>query len=522
MLVCEVWSTASPQKVLPGGHLIDIISHVCSRWRQISLASSTLWTYMIFSGRSSIQQVEACLSRSKQAPLCVKYFEEDYAKEEVEQYIAKTLLAHAHRLCELHVSGFSDWDFCDFVRRLLCKPAPLLERLTLEDLPFTGYDRPCVIPGRMSSLRHLVLVGAEQDEAFVNVNPFHRLDTLVLKTVYIDATLREIVEALRNCSDLRFLSLVSLTFNEEDSDEEQQPPDTVQLKSLVHFSFGTEADSDDCDMVDLLKYISFPSTTSVNVTLRQRDHFQDLGKVSPSLRRIASAQSQLSLTLSDTDRNTALLTSPDGRLRMEWQWAGEFFPTVTLCPVALSPSGLRFTSLRSLTIVAHNLTHIGKGRRHSRIWTSIFWDIPASVTTLTLDLSTSLAEKCITAFGGGRRIKKLCANIKHLIVLHADEMVEKLSALGHCCRTRKRYGAPLREVEMIMHGDPLKEVEMIMHGPALKKTLVPAWKSMIEEAVEKVRYTDYDACKHKSADVNRTLAAIYAEFGLPPCAYESK
>jgi uncharacterized protein YbaR (Trm112 family) len=58
-----------------------LVSHICRRWREVVIGIPTLWTKLRFTEDSNIEQAQACLARSMDAPLDISI---DLSEEEEE------------------------------------------------------------------------------------------------------------------------------------------------------------------------------------------------------------------------------------------------------------------------------------------------------------------------------------------------------------------------------------------------------------------------------------------------------
>ncbi|KZT67363.1 hypothetical protein DAEQUDRAFT_729216 [Daedalea quercina L-15889] len=513
--IVDAYCTWDSRRVLYGRNeeTAWILSHICTHWRRILLGSPKLWAYMVLRPNSCVEKLEAILRRSEQASLCIKYFGygENWGAPEASEGHGQLLAAQTHRLLELHVIDIQDPDIPALLRPLRGKSLPLLKHLTVNGSNEMEDDEPWVLSDEMPSLRSFVMVSMTMDVPHAEL--FQGLDTLILKNCIMGMSLHDLLEALCNCPTLRFLHLEYLDSRPTHSEgsEGRQPPQSVNFSHLQHFGLGTQPlPPNNSDMSDILKYVSFPPTTSVDIALRDRRHFRDLCQICPSLARIASAQTELSLELysSGLRTNFAFLSSPNHLFRVKWQWYGGLLPTLTLSYIGLL--ALKFDSLRSLTIAASSLKELEEQR--SDPWTSIFKQIPSSVTTLTLDVPAHCALDCFKAVGGGPQASDSIhwhrrgptVKAKRLVVLHADKK-PYFEAIAWCCDRRDKYGAPIQELELI--------TGRRYGGNNTGDFSFRASKLAIEKNVVNVSYTS--SRDYKARQSRASFSSRIQEFGIP-------
>ncbi|KAF8740247.1 F-box-like, partial [Rhizoctonia solani] len=156
------------------------LTHVCTQWRKIAIASPDLWTHMdlsplILKKQPSLSRAQAFLSRSKESPL---YLHVEYAAEENEDvsslnHFISPLVPRIQKLkiCINLTWLVSEQRFSRSELSCFLNEDTTAGRLTMLDLSVKGTSRVFCIQA----------AGQKQDEDSLNLTlPEHRLDKLLL------------------------------------------------------------------------------------------------------------------------------------------------------------------------------------------------------------------------------------------------------------------------------------------------------------------------------------------------------
>jgi hypothetical protein len=258
------------------------ISHVCLRWRQVSLSNGALWARIVLNFPISDRKLSCAntwLSRSSTSPLDILLdirdpewgWKEDNHRFRLEhmQSIMQLLSSHVERWQIVEMRADTWAPICTFLwHSRKAKAAPVLEKLSLSrcnayftsrDQPFqpTSLRRPIKLFGDipLGRLREVSLVGVHIDWSDP---PFKNLTHLVFQYHAHDVmpTLEQFQRILLACPTLLHLSVIGWGPILNGSSE--QEPNILVLPFLTCFSFGF---MDTEYATRLLSLLDFPCLT---------------------------------------------------------------------------------------------------------------------------------------------------------------------------------------------------------------------------------------------------------------------
>ncbi|KAF9065360.1 hypothetical protein BDP27DRAFT_62398 [Rhodocollybia butyracea] len=241
------------------------ISHICSRWRKVSISTGALWTSIKLSlpySSSQLAYLQTWLSRSKSYPLDIlldfrdedwNWEEDDHAfTPEISEEIISVLRPHSKRW--RHVELFTDtwapiYTFLDLTRNIT--DLPILKSVALsrcnayfarkgELFKPTRFREPISLFGGacLPSLRELSLVGVHvnwQTSSLRNLVElefkFHAYDVM--------PTLPQFINILTGCPELERLSIVGWGPKLDVASSTHQPvPHIISMPKLLRLCFG--------------------------------------------------------------------------------------------------------------------------------------------------------------------------------------------------------------------------------------------------------------------------------------------
>ena len=143
-----IFSLLSSFEVLDLGSFSPIlsspISHVCHRWREISLDLPCLWSHINFS-RLTPAGVDVMLVRAKQAPLYLEAETMGWNREEFREF-KEQIKAHIHHIRQLNITAKRE--HLRMFRQLVLT-APSLELLSIGDKGSQESFSPVIIPDNL-------------------------------------------------------------------------------------------------------------------------------------------------------------------------------------------------------------------------------------------------------------------------------------------------------------------------------------------------------------------------------------
>ncbi|THH21279.1 hypothetical protein EW146_g268 [Bondarzewia mesenterica] len=159
-------------------HVVLTISHVCRTWRDIILNVPSLWD-VIHTGCSA-QLVSACLERSHSIPLRVRI---EVPGFDAIPWFLDLVPSFTHRIRDMCIGRADDCAdriaSVESIVRVLNKPAPKLERLTIDVRPPNLFTMPIIFSSSTPSLKVISLNQVRWNEG----NTFRGLTHLTLATV---------------------------------------------------------------------------------------------------------------------------------------------------------------------------------------------------------------------------------------------------------------------------------------------------------------------------------------------------
>ncbi|KAJ6561476.1 hypothetical protein DFH09DRAFT_1035731 [Mycena vulgaris] len=116
-----------------------LLTHVCSKWKEIAISTPALWATMVFNGRLGADVLETWLDRARALPLSLKLRIDRDLEDDITSAISDTLIEHSGRIRSLEVeicvhqlgeieNAYGGWSF------------PLLQKLTIWVLDADDYD----------------------------------------------------------------------------------------------------------------------------------------------------------------------------------------------------------------------------------------------------------------------------------------------------------------------------------------------------------------------------------------------
>ena len=458
LVVTEAWNSRGTSATHPWNNMRCLaISHVGKYWRKLTLESPQLWSYLSITPSTNADQIEAYLQRSQRLPMHVKYTGTASSAQLGLSQWGRNALVPAHnvdRILEFHAVELRSDDILSLLS-VFNKPAPILRRLCLH-AP-TQLLGPSMFAREMPALREIELSGV-----LLPWGPYRNMEVMVLKDQFTPS-LGKLLATLKDCPRLRILKLGMLGSlrSPNPANHTDPPPRAVELPHLQEFALSSMMAT---DIANILGYISFPSTTALDLTFTHYNLPLDLGKECPSLRTMAAEQERITLELTNVLEwsTQVVLRSPDDKLRIMW----ERFITAGL-PEIVDTAGLStlsFPNLRHLTIVANSF------RLLPPQWRQILARVP-TIMSLELDIRDSMVPRLFDALtpqepmvdgdaeGADCAVPPLmCPDLAHLNLIHVDEQMAIWYGLTECVEKRAADGHALKTIDITSRsGEPFPE-----------------------------------------------------------------
>ncbi|KAI0732179.1 hypothetical protein C8Q72DRAFT_168295 [Fomitopsis betulina] len=445
LVVTEAWNGRGTSATYPWNNMRCLsISHVGRYWRNLALVSPQLWAYLSITLNTNTDQVEAYFQRSQGLPVYIKYTGGVYNAQPASppQWGRNALVParNIDRIAEFHAADLQSDDILHLLS-VFDQPASILRRLHLHaPAQLIGTS---IFASKMPVLREIELNGV-----LLAWLPYRNMEVVIIEDQFTPS-LGRLLSTLKDCPRLRVLKLgmlgslksPPLAFNTE------PPPEPIQLPHLQQLKLNSMMAT---DIVNILRYVSFPSTTALDLKFTHYNLALDLGKECPSLRAIAADQESISLELTNVLEwsTKVILLSPNGKLRIEW----DRFITAGLAEIVDTAglSTLSFPSLRHLTLIANSF------RLMPPQWRQILSCVSA-ITSLELDIHDSMVTRLFDALSppdarevgadiDGAAPPLMCPDLAHLMLLHIDAQLPIWYGLTDCIEKRFAHGHRLQTV----------------------------------------------------------------------------
>ncbi|PCH44208.1 hypothetical protein WOLCODRAFT_164987 [Wolfiporia cocos MD-104 SS10] len=327
------------------------VTHVCTRWRNLTLASPRLWAFIQFSWSASLALIAEVLQRSASIHLHIVYdgagsgqvnsnpwfdpdpdrrrFDEETLRTFATRYnlTAQLVSANAWRISSLILRNLNQYEWRTFRAHFRNTPTPQLQRLHLEshansewEWEWEAYDYefiPCP---------HPALCEYSVKGPYLRLPECTSLTRLILCRVTLP-TIESLVHTIRSNPLLEVLHIELFTYPREDLDQlSPTSSDPVHLPQLRHLNIRSDAY---LDHVHILKDMIFPPSTTIELFFEKVDYLLERQRNNAiycaPLVDILSSIDDLSVTISrDLDqgtRSTWMIAQPTGSglFRVEWE-----------------------------------------------------------------------------------------------------------------------------------------------------------------------------------------------------------
>ncbi|PCH44193.1 hypothetical protein WOLCODRAFT_144864, partial [Wolfiporia cocos MD-104 SS10] len=314
------------------------VTHVCTRWRNLTLASPRLWASIQFSWSASLALIAEVLQRSASMHLHIVYdgagqvntdswlAPEDTLRAFAARYnlqlTAQLVSVNAWRMSSLILRNLNKCEWRTFRTHFRTTPAPQLQRLHLESYrnEFEAYDYEFI------PYPHPALCEYSVKQLYVHLPECTSLTRLVLCRVRLSA-IESLVHTIRSNPLLEILHIELFHSPREDLDQlSATSSDPVHLPQLRHLKIGSDAYS---DHVHILMNMMFPPSVKVELLFYNSyyplERPRNIAIYCASLVDILSSIDDLSITISrdlaQYTRSTWMVAQPTGMelFRAEWE-----------------------------------------------------------------------------------------------------------------------------------------------------------------------------------------------------------
>ena len=461
LVVTEAWNGRGTSATYPWNNMKCLaISHVGKYWREVALASPKLWSYLSITPTTNADQIEVYLHRSQGLHMHVKYTATTGGAQLGPTIWGRNALIPAYnvdRIVEFHAVELRSGDILTLLS-VFNKAAPSLRRLCLHSP--SQLNVLSIFAREMPSLREIELSGV-----FLEWGPYRNMEVMVLKDQFLPS-LGNLLATLNDCPRLRILRLGMLGSLRSPShaNSTDPPPKAVDLPLLQEFALSSMVAT---DIANILRYVTFPKTTTLDLMFTHYNLPLDLNKECPSLRSIAATKEHviLELTLVLEWSMQVVLRSPNDDFRIVWERL--ITPGLPEIVDTAGLSTLSFPNLRHLTVVANSF------RLLPPQWRQVLSRVP-TITTLELDIRDSMVPRLFDALSPQEPVADsdgdnadgsvpplLCPNLAHLKIVHIDERMPIWYWLTGCVEKRTANGHVLKTIDIASHsGKPFpKEIE---------------------------------------------------------------
>ncbi|KAF9457430.1 hypothetical protein BDZ94DRAFT_232219 [Collybia nuda] len=267
------------------------ISHTCSRWRQLALGSTNLWTHITLN--ASQCWVETLLDRSQQAPLIV---EVDLQCPHIRDF--SPVWAQIPRIRRLSVMATSRFNFYDPAPQHLCVEAilpnipvvaELLESFTLlaSGYVVSAYLPESIFAAGTPRLRQLELQNCDFD---IN-SPFLTGITSFMLTSKLEiSSSQQIVDALGSMPNLEILYLEESipSFHDTVHPPSQECIPIDKRKPLQQLTQLSVINARVADCLHILNYFTFPTLSTTKLVLEGTRDASELETLASTVSRLVN------------------------------------------------------------------------------------------------------------------------------------------------------------------------------------------------------------------------------------------
>ncbi|KAH9948680.1 hypothetical protein B0H21DRAFT_222152 [Amylocystis lapponica] len=411
------------------------LSHVCSNWRCLTLASSWLWSNIFLTSFSDPAILHQYLARSRDALLRVEITTPMQRKLDLAQILSN----HSHRFVSFHlydIGAKTAVQVLSFFR----SPAPQLRSLHI--LPYTDMSLDPVFDGKMPLLSDMQ-VATLRVTSRIDLLARKNLTRLGIRFNYIEA--EALVNMLRDCPNLEALQLRFGRLGPEDVLRLPGRMPTIPLKHLKELHVECPA----AMYMTILPWLSFPRTTAVELVYFPHSLPTTVIRDCASLREITSDVKTATLFFSPRTRGPLMgITVRTSFLKIEVLTHNQAERNNQQLEFT-GFSAIPFPALRHLTVRDPGYGCVFPERR----WRRIFQLVP---TITHLEICTTDAVTILRAIEIDTPDvdKVLCPELTHLVALsggvdegHAHAICE---AMISCCLARAAAGAPIISCEIVL------------------------------------------------------------------------
>ncbi|KAH9916227.1 hypothetical protein B0H21DRAFT_828021 [Amylocystis lapponica] len=399
------------------------LSHVCSNWRCLTLASPLLWTNIFPTSFSNPAILRQYLTRSGDALLRINIAPPIISNVDL---LAQTLSSQSHRFVSFHLHDV-DGDKATEVLSFFTSPAPQLRSLHIRPLSDTD-SLDTVFNDQMPLLTDMEITANPK-----NLLARRNLTRLFIHAAYVETD--RLMNLLRACPTLESLELECLSQPDDASRRLRSRGTPVILLKCLRELYVHNSNS--ADMV-ILPYLSFPKTTVVKLGYLRHSELVTVLCDCTSLRETASDVKMTTLELCpDTHFRYVNLRSPQLEIQV---WDRHTAPEFT------GFSAMPFQALSHLTIRDNGCPFPEYQWRHSfqRIPTLTHMEVCVKdVTTLAIlhVIGTNVSDAETV----------LCPELTHLVLSgDVDEGQAVCEEMLSCCLARAAAGAPIISCEIAL------------------------------------------------------------------------
>ncbi|TFK68405.1 hypothetical protein BDN72DRAFT_841787 [Pluteus cervinus] len=252
-LLTEIFLLARDGSSEPRGLTVLTISWVCRYWREMSLGTPCLWSYIDF---TQLDWVQAFLARSSNAKLDLMI------KAEPTDPIVPVFLQALPRIRELLLGAIMD----EALSRQWSAPGPVLEHLVLENVDIPDD----LLAGQCPVLRHLALFECAFDVELLGSFPNLVELRLTGSPIMISDTVPDVVKVLRSLPRLEVLYLVRILDARPWTHSTAVEP--AKLSHLRHLELKKESSA---TVAALFRLLILPEGTNITLSSLELEQVTD-------------------------------------------------------------------------------------------------------------------------------------------------------------------------------------------------------------------------------------------------------